>query len=474
MKVINKNKVLPHQYSSRNKVFIASKFFCILSSIFMFSIMNGCGQEDQQVQPDTSEYADSEYDTSTSGGHEGSLGEEYADSAGTGDVSDVSDEYDPSTETNNTLGTSRTLTAGLWDDNLYPNHYQSFAEESAIPALSDLPTHRQIIQVVNQEGAPIRGAELLITTGQASTSLKSIDDGRALFAPSLDGNNNLVEVTARLGTLTVKEQFELNTEEDNPWVLTLADAMSTPATTLEVALVIDATGSMGDEINFLKAEFAELIRQIQRNHPMINIRLALTHYRDKGDDYVTRSLDFTSDLDHFQAELDEVFADGGGDFPEAMGEAMEEVMELNWSQEVNATRLVFIAADAPPQEGRQARVDRAALTARANGVRIFPIASSGVDTSAEWVMRQAAAFTLGQYIFLTDDSGVGGGHAEPHIPCYQVRLLQDQLLRVIESGIEGRWVEGDADEIIRSVGFNDLGECVGMTANQSVLEDEEW
>ena len=113
------------------------------------------------------------------------------------------------------------------------------------------------------------------------------------------------------------------------------------------------------------------------------------------------------------------------------------------------------------------------MTAHTNGVRIFPIASSGVDIRAEWVMRQAAAFTLGQYIFLTDDSGVGGGHAEPHIPCYQVRLLQDQLLRVIESGIKGRWVEGDTDEIIRSVGFNDLGECVGMKANQSISEDDE-
>jgi hypothetical protein len=76
-------------------------------------------------------------------------------------------------------------------------------------------------------------------------------------------------------------------------------------------------------------------------------------------------------------------------------------------------------------------------------------------------MRQMAAFTLGQYIFLTDDSGVGGGHAEPHIPCYEVRLLHTLMLRVIQSAVEGAWVGGDADEVIRSVGFNENGACVG-------------
>ena len=137
-------------------------------------------------------------------------------------------------------------------------------------------------------------------------------------------------------------------------------------------------------------------------------------------------------------------------------------MGLSWSADANTTRIVFIAADAPPHSDRQERVDDAAIVARSLGARIFPIASSGVDPSAEWVMRQAAAFTLGQYIFLTDDSGIGGSHAEPHIPCYNVRLLQDQLKRVIENAVTGQETDLPSEDVIRSVGFDEDGQCVGV------------
>ena len=441
----------------------------LILGLFTFSLMSACGQGDDMGESTSVFYGEGS----------ASAGESLGESLDTAEMGSMGE--DPSSPPldegpDGALGSAHTLTAGMWDDNVYPEHYQSFAEESRDERLSDLPVHTQIIKIINQEGAPVRGAEVTISSGDETTTLKSIDDGRVLFAPELDGGEGTIEITARLGDDQVNGAFELSATEHKPWVLTLADAASGAAETLEIALVIDATGSMGDEIEFLKAEFAALIERVQLDHPNLNIRLALTHYRDETDDYVTRSSDFTSDLAQFNAALQEVTADGGGDFPEAMGEAMEEVMTLEWSAEENATRLIFIVADAPPQSGRDARVDQAAITARALGARIFPVASSGVDIGAEWVMRQAAAFTLGQYIFLTDDSGVGNSHAEPHIPCYQVRLLQNQLLRVIKSGVSGERVEGEADEVIRSVGFDEAGECIGVTphkpSDEQLMSDE--
>ena len=444
----------------------------ILSSLVIMlslSLFYACGEQDSG---ESFVYAsEPEYGTS---GRTDDIDYTEASAAGEMSFDDSFDEGSPSSNTQG-QGSARSLTAGLWDDNVYPEHYQSYAETNASRDLSDLPVQRQIIKVVNREGAPLRGVDLVLTSGEVLTTLKSIDDGRALFAPGLDGDDQaeIIEISARLGDERTTVNFDRSELGGKPWVITLDQASSMNATKLEVALVIDATGSMSDEISFLKAEFAEMIRQIQRTYPHLEVRLALTHYRDQGDDYVTRSSDFTSDIEAFQNDLDEVIADGGGDFPEAMGEAMIEVMGLNWSQEANVSRLVFIAADAPPHSGRQERVDDAAIVARSLGARIFPIASSGVDTQAEWVMRQAAAFSLGQYIFLTDDSGFGDSHAEPHIPCYRVRLLQDQLKRVIENSVTGQETDMPSEDVIRSVGFDENGSCISLSESEEEPVEEQ-
>ena len=65
---------------------------------------------------------------------------------------------------------------------------------------------------------------------------------------------------------------------------------------------------------------------------------------------------------------------------------------------------------------------------------------------------EAAQLTLGRYIFLTDDSGIGGPHAEPHIPCYQVQLLEHLLIRAIRSELSGRRLPASGTEVIRTVG----------------------
>ena len=58
------------------------------------------------------------------------------------------------------------------------------------------------------------------------------------------------------------------------------------------------------------------------------------------------------------------------------------------------------------------------------GIHLYPVAASGIDDLAEFTMRTAAEVTGGRYLFLTNDSGIGGSHAEPHIPCYYVTTLE--------------------------------------------------
>jgi hypothetical protein len=96
---------------------------------------------------------------------------------------------------------------------------------------------------------------------------------------------------------------------------------------------------------------------------------------------------------------------------------------------------------------------------RSRGVQIVPVAASGVEDSAQYVLRSMAAVTQGRYIFLTDDSGVGDSHAEPDVACYLVTRLDTLVARVLSGIATGRRVEPREGDVIRTVGDYDRGRC---------------
>ncbi|GIU66779.1 hypothetical protein PsB1_0933 [Candidatus Phycosocius spiralis] len=97
----------------------------------------------------------------------------------------------------------------------------------------------------------------------------------------------------------------------------------------DLALVVDTTGSMNDELEYLKSELRAIVGAISQRHPNLDIRIALIFYRDKGDDYVTRIFDFMKDPSKAQNLVAAQSADGGGDTPEAMEVAMNRAMGLS-------------------------------------------------------------------------------------------------------------------------------------------------
>ncbi|MCA9700264.1 MAG: VWA domain-containing protein, partial [Myxococcales bacterium] len=227
---------------------------------------------------------------------------------------------------------------------------------------------------------------------------------------------------------------------------------------LDVALVIDTTGSMGDELEYLKVEIRDIAEAIAHHFPNVDQRYALVVYRDDGDQYVTRTFDFTGDLDAFQADLADQSANGGGDYPEAMDKAMEATAKLSWRGGETA-RVTFLVADAPPHANDFDDTLDAVDDLRAKGVAVYPVASSGVAGEAEFMMRAAAMLTGAQYLFLTDDSGVGNPHAEPHIPCYTVEQLAPLMVRAVRSELSGKRVEAEQQFSIRTVGQGQGGVC---------------
>ena len=100
------------------------------------------------------------------------------------------------------------------------------------------------------------------------------------------------------------------------------------------------------------------------------------------------------------------------------------------------------------------------MAAQVKDIHIYPVGASGVDERTEFTMRQSAQLTFGRYLFLTDDSGLGGAHKEPTLPCYYVTTLTDAILRGVESEMTGKYREPSTAEVIRKEGnFTQDGVC---------------
>ncbi len=174
-------------------------------------------------------------------------------------------------------------------------------------------------------------------------------------------------------------------------------------------------------------------------------------YRDKNDQYISRKFDFTSSLNEFLKNLKAQRANGGGDTPEAMHTALNDATELSWRGEKTA-RVLFLLADAPPHNQDINATFTAVKTLKTEGVKLFPVASSDTNKTAEYVMRTSAFMTLGHYLFLTDDSGVGGKHAKPSARSYYVQRLNQLIIRMIASELAGKLIQPKKEDIIRTVG----------------------
>jgi hypothetical protein len=229
--------------------------------------------------------------------------------------------------------------------------------------------------------------------------------------------------------------------------------------TLDIAFVIDTTGSMGDEIRYLQAEFITLSDAIAETYPNAEQRWALVVYRDTGDDYVEQSFDFFEERADFQVTLAEQGADGGGDFPEAPEAGLAAAAALSWRDDAATARLAFWVADAPHHATNAAALVRSVRALLDQQVHVYPVASSGVDELTELSMRSVAQLSGGRYLFLTDDSGVGGAHKEPTLPCYFVTKLDDAILRMVDIELSGEYREPSADEVVRTGGNPENGRC---------------
>lgn len=329
------------------------------------------------------------------------------------------------------------LTAGILNDYGKWNLWQDIQENELKEwqGTWDIrPWDRYPIQLTTQNGYPIVNAKVFLKEGSTTIWTARTDNtGKAelwanLYEQKEAGDYSMeIEYKGKTYELDAANSFH---EGGNTKIIPVQCDISK---TVDIAFVVDATGSMGDEINYLKSELTDVITRSKKVLKDVELRLGSVFYRDLGDAYVTRKSHFSTDINKTVEFIKEQKAAGGGDGPEAIEEALDEALDnMVWSENA-AARLLFLVLDAPPhqtdaiKDRLKVHIERAAKM----GIRIVPVACSGTGRSTEYLMRSFALATNGSYIYLTDDSGIGGSHQKPITDEHKVNLLNDLLVQTI-------------------------------------------
>ncbi len=367
---------------------------------------------------------------------------------------------------------AQSLTAGDIDDHLNWSQYLSYldraARDEALPDLSF--ADRITLRLEDSAGDPLSYARVTIAGGQSGGDVVRFagSDGIVRLLPAVDGFPASGTLSLRVASGGTSQTYEidaasLGASREATLRLETTRALSTA---LDLMFVIDTTGSMGDELEYLTSELEAIIAGVAAGQAAnLDIRMGLTVYRDTQDEYVVREFGFTGDVATMQGWLADQSAGGGGDYPEAMEQGLARGLAAEW-RGASTAKLLFLVADAPPHTQNYDRFIDQALAARAAGIHIYPLAASGVADSAEYLMRAAAVMTQGRYLFLTDDSGIGNPHAEPRIACYVVTSLSDLLVRIVASELAGSRIEPTQADIVRTVGRYDMGVCLDDPVEQ--------
>jgi Mg-chelatase subunit ChlD len=183
---------------------------------------------------------------------------------------------------------------------------------------------------------------------------------------------------------------------------------------IDVVFVLDTTGSMSGLIDAAKTKIWSIATTMAQANPAPEIRIGLVAYRDRGDDYVTKIVDLSSDLDSVYAKLMDFQAGGGGDGPESVNQALNEaVNKLAWSADQGTYKVVFLVGDAPPHMDYDNDVKYPATLALAKqkGIVVNTIqCGAEQDTTPEW--RNIAALAGGEY-FMVEQNGSAVAMATP-------------------------------------------------------------
>lgn len=357
-------------------------------------------------------------------------------------------------------GEAGVLTAGEWNDLSNWDFWGNLMQPVTVP--NPLDEHQQVvdygkmatdwgfntkgrvaIRVTDGSGAPVADLPVeLLKDGEVVWKARTSNLGEAqlwhdLFA-AVGQERPATGLQVRLGGVLQSDAPIVSTYEAPAVINEYSVSAAVPPAVAQFAFVVDATGSMSDEIAFLKKDLLSILERVKQSQSGVAISTGAVFYRDKGDAYLTRADDFTTPSKTIEF-VKKQSADGGGDLPEAVHSALEtSLQKLSWAASARA-RVAFLILDAPAHidhDGVVASLQKSIQTYASLGIRLIPVVASTSDKTTEFMCRDFAIVTGGTYVFLTDDSGVGESHLTPTVGTYTVEKLNDLLYRLLDASLQ--------------------------------------
>jgi hypothetical protein len=362
-----------------------------------------------------------------------------------------SDDISPSAESSGSASSSSgdsttpagQMTAGEWNDLDHWNFWQDIIKSEDFKQMPSKwnfnTTNRISVLAEDKDGNACIDCKVTLYKGTELVWQSKTDNfGKAELWPnlhfSMDVYNDLQGYEIKVNDISITTPV-LYKDGLNKII---SDELTQYNNISEICFVVDATGSMGDELSYVKSELANVIQRISANNQATTFRSASVFYRDEGDEYVTRTSAFTNDHSATIQFIKNQVAGGGGDFPEAVHTALEKsVKEFQWSASAKS-RIIFLLLDAPPHANNQVSqsIQASIKLAAEKGIKIIPITASGIDKETEFLMRFFGQTTNGSYVFVTGHSGIGNEHLIPSVGEYQVEYLNDLIVRLIDKYVK--------------------------------------
>ncbi|RYX89004.1 MAG: VWA domain-containing protein, partial [Comamonadaceae bacterium] len=330
------------------------------------------------------------------------------------------------------------VTAGMVDDNADFTSYLAFRNRTRVAHRPRDIRERYLLEVKDSRGRGVADAEVAVQSPRGQAMWARTDTaGRVWLHPDAfdPSHSSVYDVSVRKDGR--QAQAYLKRGQKSSVEVQLDARPAALRAQLDLVFLIDATGSMADEIGKLKATLHTIATEVAQLPSRPDLCFGLVAYRDRTDQFLLRSHDFTNNLGAFQGVLDALQAAGGGDYPEAMSEALNEtVHNLSWRGD-GTTRMVFLLADAPPHlDYGGPQYDDDMMAALGKGIRIFGVGASGLDKQGEYIQRQIAQYTGGRFVFLTYDQArspsSGPGRETVHdVKNYSVDTLDRLIVRLV-------------------------------------------
>jgi Mg-chelatase subunit ChlD len=333
------------------------------------------------------------------------------------------------------------LKAGRHDDNKEYNRFLAFlAQNQPLAVYSTDISERLLVRALDREGRSLPNCPVIIksTRGDVLAESTTYADGSTQFFPSAFGASANDDYVAQVkcGNGIRNGQLSRAGRRENEIRFDFARRVPSPMP-VDVAIVLDTTGSMQSQIDRLKQTLKAIHFQLSSLPTKPDIRFAMVAYRDRGDQYVTQVTPFASNVDSYQSALDRLFADGGGDEPEDLQSALDVAMhKLAWR--TDALRVGFIITDAPPQTnyGQAYTYLEAMKESLRRGIKWVTVGAGGLKLPGEVIYRQIAQYSMGEYVFVTQgdggDSAGGAGEASHHVGAnYSTENLDQAIVRIV-------------------------------------------